>query len=241
MAAVLFQSCSGLCSDLCTSCGKVCSFPCTLCSSICKPVCESIKTACSNSFCFYVAVTLGLNVVPIAFGVQALLYPGCRGSQWLLLNSLLCVAHVITAFYLAGQSKSWNETVKTLCYDPWIAVYIVACAVFFIWLYVGGSWSAKGEMANGNCPDNIASLTKYSIYCGFAFAHVGVSALAISSVLSMCMEKGVKPSQIIGVYARAMSLPLSMCMGKGSNTSTPVNSSPKIGLQYVPPFKATPV
>lgn len=215
MAAVLCQSCSGLCTGLCSSCGKICSFPCTVCSSVCKPICETLKKAFSSHFCFYVAVTLGLNVAPVAFGVQALIYPGCRGSQWLLLNTAFCVAHVIAALYLAGQSKSWSETVKTLCYDPWIAVYILVCIAFFIWLCIGGSWSAQGAMANGDCPDNIASLTMNSLYCGFAFLFFGVFALAISSALSMCM-------------------------GKGSASSTSQNSAQNSGT-YSPPFKTTPV
>jgi len=170
MAAVLCQSISSLCSGLCSGCGTVCSYPCTACSSICKPFCEGIKKAFSSHFCIYVAVTLGLNIPPIAFATQSFLFGSCKGSLWLLLMLFFSFTHIIASFYLAGQSKSWNETIQTLCYDPWIAAYIVACIAFFFWLCIGLSWSAQGAMENGdNCPDNIAQLTMNSIYFGFSF------------------------------------------------------------------------
>lgn len=216
MAAILCQSVSSLCSGACAGCGKICSLPCTLCSSVCKPICEGTKKALSSHFCFYTAVTLGLNIPPVIFSALSLIYLGCRGSQWLFINLFFCVAHIVAAFYLAGQSKSWSETMKTLCYDPWIAAYILVTIGFFIWLSIGTAWSSQGAMENGNCPGNISSLALNSIFCGYAFIFLGFMALAVSSAISLCFGQG-----------------------KESIGTTQSNSQSK--GSYAPPFKATAV
>lgn len=185
MAAILCQSMSGLCR----SCGTICTLPCRLCSNICQPLCEVTKKAFSSHFCIYTTVTFLLNIPPISFAIQGLTYGSCTGSQWMSVNLMFCTAHIVCAFYLAMQSKSWMDTVKILCYDPWFAVYILVFIAFLIWLCIGLSWSAQGEMANGNCPDNILSLTSSSFYCGFTFIFTGLFALGISSLISMCVGK----------------------------------------------------
>lgn len=78
---------------------------------------------------------------------------------------------------------------KTLCYDPWIAAYILIGIGSFVWLCTGMSWAMNGAIQNGNCPDNIASLTYNSIYCGYAFFGVGMTALLISMMVSACLGK----------------------------------------------------
>jgi len=187
MAAILCKSISNLCSGACTGCGQLCKLPCTICSSVCKPACETIKKVCSSPFCIFTTLALGLNIPPIIFGLSAVAYGGCKGSQWLSVNMLFCIAHIIAAIYLAMQSKSFNETMQTLCYDPWIAVYILVGIASLVWLWVGTGWAATGEMLNGNnCPDNIGKLTYDSIYCGHAFFGLGFAALFISVFVSMC-------------------------------------------------------
>lgn len=161
----------------------------------CKPVCEGLKNVFSTRFCFYTAVTLGLNIPPVIFSAQSLMYLGCRGSQWLLINQFFCIAHIVAAFYLVRQAKSWNETVETLCYDPWVAAYFLVCVAFFIWLSIGAAWTSQGAMENGNCPGNISSLTMYSSYCGFAFVNVGSFVLIISFVFSWWFGKGKEQNQ----------------------------------------------
>ena len=187
MAAILCQSISNLCSATCSGCGQICKLPCTLCSSVCKPMCEGIKKLCSSHFCCYASVALGLNLPPIIFGLNSLAYGDCKGSQWLIVNLLFCIAHIAAAFYLALQSKSWSDTMNTLCYDPWIAAYILVGIGSFVWLCTGMSWAMSGAIQNGNCPDNIDSLAYNSIYCGYAFFGFGMSALLVSMMISACM------------------------------------------------------
>lgn len=187
MAAILCQSVSSLCSTACSGCGHICKLPCTLCTSVCKPMCEGIRKVCSSPFCIYVTVALGLNIPQIMFGLTTLPYAACKGSQWLSVNALFCIAHITAACYLAMQSKSFNETMQTLCYDPWIAVYILVGIVSMIWLWTGTGWARNGVMGNGNnCPDDIGNLTWNAVYCGHAFFFFGVSALGLSLLVSMC-------------------------------------------------------
>jgi hypothetical protein len=203
MAAILCQSVSNLCGATCDGIGKICKLPFTLCSSVCKPMCEGIKKGCASHFCLYTSVALGLNIPGIIFGLSSVAYIGCKGTQWLLLNILFCVAHITAAYYLASKSESWSETMKTLCYDPWIAAYILAGIGSFAWLGIGMSWAKSGAIQNGNCPDNIDSLTYNSIYCGYAFFGLGMSALLMSMLLSSCMgnkNSGAKDASSAGSY-----------------------------------------
>jgi len=50
-------------------------------------------------------------------------------------------------------------------------------------------------MNNGNCPDNISSLTLNSIYFGFAFFGIGLSALLISVLISTCLGRRSNAAQ----------------------------------------------
>lgn len=189
MAAILCQSISSLCSATCSGCGKICSLPCTVCSSVCKPLCEGVRKLCTSHFCLYGSVAIGLNLPQIIFSFSGMSSIGCKGSQWLLVNLLFSLSHIVAAFYLASQSTSWDDTLKTLCYDPWIAGYILVGIASFVWLCMGLDWATSGAIANGNCSDNIGKLVYDSIYCGFAFFGVGMTALGISILISMCMGR----------------------------------------------------
>ena len=80
---------------------------------------------------------------------------------------------------------------KVLCYDPWIAGYIVVGVLFFAWLCTGISWHNSGAMVNGNCPGNIDNLATTSIGFGMTFFFTGVSALFISMLVSsFCGRRG---------------------------------------------------
>jgi hypothetical protein len=162
-----------------------------MCSAVCKPLCEGIKTICTSHFCIYTTLALGLNIPPVIFGLESLAYSStCKGSLWLGINILFCAAHIVAAFYLATRTSSWSETMQTLCYDPWIAAYILICIVSFIWLCIGMNWALGGEIENGRiCPENIQSLTYNSMYCGYAFFGLGCSALFLSMAISMCMGR----------------------------------------------------
>mmetsp|Transcript_29537 Transcript_29537/g.45087 ORF Transcript_29537/g.45087 Transcript_29537/m.45087 type:complete len:221 (+) Transcript_29537:75-737(+) len=188
MAALLCQSISSLFSSACTGCGKICKLPFTMCSGACSSVCGGVKQLCTSHFCIYGTLALGLNIPPMIFGLSAIPYVDCKGTQWMLMNTLFCLCHILAAMYIANQQNSWSDIMHTLCYDPWMAAYIVVSIASFIWTSNGLSLAISGAMANGNnCPDNIASLTYNSIYFGFSFFFFGASALAISLLVSACM------------------------------------------------------
>lgn len=187
MAALLCQSVGSLFSGCCSGCGKVCALPCKACNQACKGLCDGARKLCTSHFCFYGTVTIGLNLPPIIFALQGLGgIVGCTGSNWLILNLVFCVTHILAALYIAERSSSWSEAMKVLCYDPWIAGYIVVGVLFFVWLCTGISWRSSGAMVNGNCPDNIDSLASSSIGFGMAFFFSGVSALFVSMLVSSC-------------------------------------------------------
>ena len=192
MAAILCQSFGNLCTSACSGCGQLCQLPCTMCSSVCKPACEGIKKLCTSNFCIYATVTLGLNIPPIINGLINIAsgVGGCKGSQWLIVNTLFCIAHIAAALYIALQSNSFNETMQTLCYDPWIAGYILVGVGSFVWLCIGMNWAMSGAMEYGNnCPGNVGQLAYNSIYCGYSFFALGCTALFVSVMISMCMGK----------------------------------------------------
>lgn len=197
MAAVLCSSCANLCdfTACCKgcgqgckgcgqACGQICRLPCTLCNSACKACCEGLRNLCTSSFCFYGFVALGLNIPSMINGVLSFPYFGCSGSQWLFLNTLFCASHVAAAIYLANQCVSFSDTTRLLCYDPWMAGYMVLSVISFAWLCSGLTW----DLAQGDCPDNINSLTKNSVYFGFSFFFFGGGAMCISALISMCRK-----------------------------------------------------
>ena len=187
MAALLCQSIGNLFSGACSGCGQLCSLPCKLCNQACKGFCDGARKLCTSHFCFYGTVTLALNLPPIVFALQGLAgIAGCTGTGWLFLNGLFCVIHILAALYIAERSASWSEAMKVLCYDPWIAAYIVVGVFFFAWLCTGLAWHNSGAMVNGNCPDNIDDLATTAIGFGMAFFFTGVAALFLSMCISSC-------------------------------------------------------
>lgn len=58
-----------------------------------------------SPFCFYLTVTLGLNVPPIVFAGQALANGNnCAVAlQWLVVNAVFCIVNVAAAIYISGK------------------------------------------------------------------------------------------------------------------------------------------
>jgi len=110
----------------------------------------------------------------------------CKGSQWLGVNMLICVVHIIAAIYLSKSGKSLEDTKQLLCYDPWIAAYILVGIGSFIWLCTGVSWRNEGLMEEEDCEDDVSELAKNSIKFGFAFLSLGCSALFLSMACLCC-------------------------------------------------------
>lgn len=205
MAAVLCGGCENLFKGGCNACGEVCKLPCTICSK----GCELTGNLCSNSFCIYIVVALSLNIPPIYYALGAIgNVANCKGSQWLTINMIICIAHIVAAIYLAKTGKTVEDMKQMLCYDPWIAAYILVGIGSFVWLCTGTSWRGQELMEEGdNCPDDVSQLAKRSIQCGFAFLALGCSALFLSMACLCCRGKRtsttsvVEPSsQQVGVY-----------------------------------------
>mmetsp|Transcript_7724 Transcript_7724/g.11103 ORF Transcript_7724/g.11103 Transcript_7724/m.11103 type:complete len:255 (-) Transcript_7724:316-1080(-) len=111
MAAVL---CRGL-GQLCAGLGDVVCLPCKACGVGCEALWDTVK----SPFFPYLAITVGLNLPPIFMGLRAIpsIGGGCDdGVQWLLVNMVLALVHIIAAFYLArkiSEQDSYAATTTT--------------------------------------------------------------------------------------------------------------------------------
>ena len=122
---------------------------------------------CSNSFCIYIVVALSLNIPPIYYALREVENVfNCKGSRWLEVNMLISIIHILAAVYIAKTGKTVEDTKKMLCYDPWMAAYILVVIGSFVWLCMGISWRAKGLMEEGdNSQEDVSQLAKQSIWC----------------------------------------------------------------------------
>lgn len=69
---------------------------------------------------------------------------------------------------------SLNRVRDVLCYDPWVAFYILLFVGFSVWQFVGIG-RAAGGIGNGNCDDDVHQQIVNSFICGFVFLFVGPS------------------------------------------------------------------
>ena len=102
MAAVLCNGIGKLCSGTCEILGSVITLPCKACGV----VCEGVSKALRSPFCLYLTVTLGLNIPPIIFAVEAFTIndDGCSlALNWLIVNAFLCVVNIAAAVYISGK------------------------------------------------------------------------------------------------------------------------------------------
>ncbi len=199
MAAVLCKGCSSVCDGCC----KILSLPCKACGECCSIVTESLASLCTNPFCLYVTVALAFNIPSIAVSIPPLVNFGfgCQGLIWLIGNTAFCAFNIIAAFYVAirfnqlrsnptpsstggtTQSSGIKKTTEILCYDPFMAIYIVALSVYFVWLCIGVSW------INSSCDYDTFSAISTAMGCGFGFFVAGFFALCFSVCCScFCNE-----------------------------------------------------
>ena len=186
---------------LCKGLGNICNGCCKLCILPCKLLGVTVDAMCSNPFCLYVTATLGFNIPPIFLALSvvlqdpALIGGRCKASLWLVVNVALCVTHIVAGIYIAvkykepaepGQPKGFDRAKRILCYDPWIAVYLLVYGFFFIWLCVGSSWKVSMWMdmnedeINGVCVEGGSRMLGASVGIGFAYIGVGACALCMS-------------------------------------------------------------
>lgn len=189
---------------LCTLPCKICSRSCECCVEACNCICKPLCAALKSPFCLFVTVTTVLNVPPIVSAATVLLDYGlsdgsnCRGMLWSTVNLPLCVINVLAAWYMAytigrGQSNPSNFETSTgrlmhlLCYDNWIALYIVVVAGFCVWQGMGSAWIAA-DVTNQSCPGTVTQSWAYALGCGWMYIAVGGTALCCSACCASCQE-----------------------------------------------------
>eukprot|EP00559_Dactyliosolen_fragilissimus_P005433 CAMPEP_0184866216 /NCGR_PEP_ID=MMETSP0580-20130426/21340_1 /TAXON_ID=1118495 /ORGANISM="Dactyliosolen fragilissimus" /LENGTH=205 /DNA_ID=CAMNT_0027365763 /DNA_START=237 /DNA_END=850 /DNA_ORIENTATION=- len=84
----------------------------------------------------------------------------------------------------ANNNSEWKDTMHILCYDPWIAGYILSLIVFLIWLIKGVAWLGNGSMEE--CSQSSRSHVSNSIGCGFAYISCGIISLLFCLCLIAC-------------------------------------------------------
>jgi len=93
------KACRGLCDGLC----HVINLPCRLCCKTCRVSCDCICQAVTSPFFFYLAVTCGFNFPPTFWGILAVA-SGCgHDADWLALNAIGTLSHIIAAFYIVHK------------------------------------------------------------------------------------------------------------------------------------------
>lgn len=105
MAAILCESISKLLRGTCEAVGTVLTLPCKACGI----ATGQLTKVCSSPFCLYLTVATGLNLPPIIFAGQSLVF-GAYGnadctsaSNWLYLNALLCFINIAAALYISAK------------------------------------------------------------------------------------------------------------------------------------------
>jgi|NOAtaT_6_FD_contig_91_647153_length_1294_multi_2_in_0_out_0_1 hypothetical protein len=220
MAAVLCTLPCRLCNAGCKLCSEACDCCSNACRCVCKPLCEVLKSLCDalkSPFCFFVTVTMALNVPSIAMAAMVLMdygvYVGsdCQGILWNLVNLPFCVINVVAAWYMAytvgkerrndssepsasttvnyNRSTARGRLTHLMCYDNWIALYILVAVGFFAWQGVGSVWIAKSATQQQYyCPSSVMQRWGTALGCSWAYIAVGGIALCISACCASCCE-----------------------------------------------------
>jgi len=123
----------------------------------------------------------------------------CEQAQWLVVNLVFSVLHVAAAFYFGKMvSKRGEPTASSqnssppsvfgrashlICYDPWIAAYIVVLIAFICWLFLG----FVRLIQSANCEDILQIWLGLSIACGFIFLCNGIISFIASFCCASCI------------------------------------------------------
>lgn len=105
MAAVLCGAIGDLLKGSCNAVAKVLTLPCRACGM----ACTSCNDMLTSPFFLYLALTFGLNMPGVVYGVKVLM-SDCLGlTTWLLGNGVLCLAHMLAAYYIVNKIREAKE------------------------------------------------------------------------------------------------------------------------------------
>jgi len=130
-----------------------------------------------------------------------------------------------TAFGRAGHM---------LCYDPWMAIYILTLLGFFVWLWTGAIWSLNGTVYE-NCDADSSVQGKVAIALGFGWAFIffGVGALCISLCCAYCYggdnNDASTSSAYYGLYQDATTTPAQGYAAPAANSKTDAKTASTTG------------
>ncbi|KAL7569670.1 hypothetical protein ACA910_008324 [Epithemia clementina (nom. ined.)] len=110
MAAILCSSIASLCQGV----GKCLSYPCRLCGFACDGCCKTLGHVLASPFSPYLITTLALNSPPLAWGIRAMMASNgglerCNGDLWLWVDAILCLGHMLAAFYIVYRIQKDEE------------------------------------------------------------------------------------------------------------------------------------
>ena len=110
MAAVLCSSFASCCSAI----GHCLTFPCQACGSCCSGCCSAMGRVLTSPFTPYLLTTVVLNFPPVVWGLRTTIdvlkfNADCKDSQWLYINALLSLVHLLAAFYIVHRIQEENR------------------------------------------------------------------------------------------------------------------------------------
>lgn len=125
----------------------------------------------------------------------------------MIVDMVLCGLNILAAWYLGVKATMQNVTneelaqkrtatgkaMHLLCYDPWIALYILVLVGFIVWLSLGFSWRLSGALSD-NCTSFSIDQVTTSVACGYAFLSLGFFAMLLSLCLGACDERSSVPT-----------------------------------------------
>lgn len=264
MAAVL---CGGIskCIGACCDCvGHICTFPFRICGVCCEGCCKLVTNCCTSSFCFYITVTVSLNLPPILLGIMDMgnVVEGCQASLWLLIFWLLCAIHILAAFYMAravdqddsilpvkdeqqnGRISSFNASsgagrMKNLfCYDFWMAGYILVVCGYFVWLLLGAGLFVTEDEDNSECDGTVGTM---GIAYGFGWAFVFMGGCSLCCSLCCGLFSGSNnPGTHFVSTSQQQQQQSSYGTTSGAPSATATATSAKPGKSQSPPPPSAP-
>lgn len=173
---------------------------------------------------------------------------GCQTLIWLIGNISFCTLNIIAAFYIAvrfnqlrnnpipsstggsTQSSGIKKTTEILCYDPFVAIYILALLGYFIWLCIGFSWMSDG------CDYDAITAVSTALGCGFSFFVAGFVSLCFSVCCSCFCNEDRRGGSNNNMYTQNQY----GAAPSNYNNSNVYNQQPT-DVEYAAPVSATPV